>query len=59
MLETTIENCHKYDLETILDLNNSQDFWIKRRILENESKRNWQAISISLTTHQDKNIGKN
>ena len=44
MLEITIDNCHKCDLETIIDSNNSQDFWINRRDLEIESKLNWQAI---------------
>ena len=44
MLEITIGNCHKCDLETINDPNNSQYFWINRRNLENETKRNWQAI---------------
>ena len=44
MLEITIDNCHKCDLETINDPNNNKDFWINRRDLENESKRNWQAI---------------
>ena len=37
MLEITIENCHKCDLETINDSNNSQYF-------ETETKRNWQVI---------------
>ena len=45
MLEITIDNCYKCDLETINDPNNSQYFWINRRDLEIESKRNWQAIS--------------
>ena len=44
MLGITIDNCHKGDLEAIIDPNNSQDFWINRRYLEIESKRNWQAI---------------
>ena len=44
MLELTIDNCHKRDLETFIDQNNSQYFWINRRDLEIESKRNWQAI---------------
>ena len=44
MLEITIDNCYKCDLETIIDPNNSQYFWINRRDLEIESKRNWQAI---------------
>ena len=42
MLEITIDNCNKCDLETINDPNNSQYFWINRRDLEIESKRNWQ-----------------
>ena len=44
MLEITIENCHKCDLETIINPNYSQYFWINRRDLEIESKRNWQVI---------------
>ena len=44
MLEITIDNCHKCDLETINDPNNSQYFWINRRDLEIETKRNWQVI---------------
>ena len=38
MLEITIDNCHKCNLETITDPNNSQYFWINRRDLEIESK---------------------
>ena len=44
MLEITIDNCYKCDLETISDPNYSQYFWINRRDLEIETKRNWQAI---------------
>ena len=44
MLEITIDNCYKCDLETINDLNNSQCFWINRKDLEIETKRNWQVI---------------
>ena len=44
MLEITIDNCHRCDLETINDLNNSQYFWMNRRDLEIETKHNWQAI---------------
>ena len=44
MLEITIDNCYKCDLETINDPNNSQYFWINRKDLEIESKHNWQAI---------------
>ena len=54
-----VDSCYKCDLETINDPNNSQYFWINRRDLEIESKRNWQAILISVKTHQVKNIGKN
>ena len=41
MLEITIDNSYKCVLETIDDPNNSQHFWIKRRYLETETKRNW------------------
>ena len=44
MLEITIDSCRKCDLETIIDPSNSQYFWINRRDVEIESKRNWQAI---------------
>ena len=44
MLEITIANCNKCDLETIIDRNNSEYFWINRIDLEVETKRNWQAI---------------
>ena len=44
MLEITIDNCYKCDLETINDTNNNQYFWINRRDLETETKRNWQVI---------------
>ena len=44
MLKITIDNCYKCNLETIIDPNNSQDFWINRRDIEIESKRSWQAI---------------
>ena len=44
MLEITIDNCYKCDLEKINDPNNCQYFWINGRDLEVETKRNWQAI---------------
>ena len=44
MLEKTIDNCNKCDLETINDPDNSQYFRISRRDLEIEAKRNSQAI---------------
>ena len=40
MLEITIDNCHKCDIEAIIDPNNSQHFWINKRDLEIETKRN-------------------
>ena len=59
MLEITLDNCHKCDIETINDLNNSQYFWINRRDLDIETKHNWQAFLISVKTYGDKNIEKN
>ena len=45
MSEITIDNCQKPDLETIIDPNNSQYFWVNRRdLLEIKRKRNWQFI---------------
>ena len=44
MLEITIDNCNKCDSETIIDPNNSQNFWINRRDSEIETKQSWQAI---------------
>ena len=44
MLEITIDNCYKFNLETINDPNDSQYFWINTRDLEIETKRNWQVI---------------
>ena len=44
MSEITIDNCNKSDLETINDPNNNQYFWINRKYLQIETKRNWQAI---------------
>ena len=41
MLEITIDNCYKWDLETINDPNNSQYFRINRRDFESETKRNY------------------
>ena len=44
MLEITTDNSQKCDLETIIYPNNSQYFWINRRDLETETKRNWQVV---------------
>ena len=43
MLEITRTNCYKCDLE-IIDLNNSQYFWINLKDFEVETERNWQNI---------------
>ena len=59
MLEITIGNCQKRDLETVIDPNNSQYFWVNRKKLETESRRNCKLFSIGVKTHRDKNIGKN
>ena len=44
MLEITLDNCQKCDLETINDPNNKQYFWINKRALDIETKSNWQVI---------------
>ena len=59
MLEITIDNFHKCDIETINDPNNSQYFWINRRNLETETKSNGKLFLISMETHRHKNIEKN
>ena len=59
MLEIKIEKCHKCDIETITDPNNSQYCWINRRSLEIETTRNWKLFLVSIKTHQHKNIEKN
>ena len=52
MLEITIDNCHKCDIETINDPNNSQYFWINKRDLEIETTRNWQIVFSSLQKYR-------
>ena len=59
MLEILIDNCQRCDLETIIYPNNSQYFWIKRRDLEIESKRNWQVIFDRYKDSSSENTGKN
>ena len=63
MLEITIGNCYKCDLETINDPNNSQYFWINRRHLEIETKRNWKVIfdkyKVLLTQKYRKELAPN
>ena len=44
MLEITIDNCYKCNLETITDPNSSRYFWINRGDLKIETKRNWHVI---------------
>ena len=43
MLEITKKNCHKCDLETIID-NNNQYFLINLRDLEDETESKWLNI---------------
>ena len=52
MLEITTGNCHKCDIETINDPNNSQYFWINKRDLEIETTRNWQIVFSSLQKYR-------
>ena len=59
VLEITIENCYKCDLETINDPNTSQYIWINGRDFEIETKLKWQVILISIKTYPLKNIEKN
>ena len=59
ILEITIDNCRKCDVETINDPNNSQYFWNNRRDLETETKRNWQAIFDKCKDSSTENIEKN
>ena len=41
MLEITRKNCYKCDLETIINNNNSQYFWINLRDFEAETESDW------------------
>ena len=59
MLEITIDNFYKCDLETINDPNNSQNIWINRRDLENETNVTGKLFLISIKTYRLKNIKKN
>ena len=59
MLEITIDNCQKCDLETVIDPNNSQYFWVNRKIQKLKADVTGKVFSISVKTHRDKNIGKN
>ena len=58
MLEITIDNCYKYDLETINDPNSSQYFWINRRDFKIETKRNWQVIFDKYKDSSTQKYGK-
>ena len=54
MLEITIDNSYKCDLETITDPNNSQYFWINRRDLEIEIKHIFDKYKDLLTQKYSK-----
>ena len=58
MLEITIDNCHKWDLEIINDPNNNQHFWINTRDLEIETKRSGQAIFDKCKDSSTQKYGK-
>ena len=51
MLETTIGNCYKCDLETINGPNNNQYFWINRKDLEIEINVTGKLYLISIKTY--------
>ena len=44
MLDITRKNCYKCDLETIIDPNDSQYFWVNLKDFEVETERNWRNI---------------
>ena len=44
MLEITKQNCYKCDVETVIDNNNSQYFWINLRDFEAETESKWLNI---------------
>ena len=44
MLDITRKNCYKCDLETIIDLNDSQYFWVNLKDFEGETEHNWRNI---------------
>ena len=59
MLEITIYNYYKCNLETINNPNNSQCFWINRRDLELKLNVTGKLFLISIKTYQLKNIEEN
>ena len=59
MLEITIDNSYKCDLETITDPNNSQYFWINRRDLEIEIKHIFDKYKDLLTQKYRKELTPN
>ena len=54
MLQITKDNCHKFNLETIIDPNNSQHFWINRRDAEIERNLTGKLFSMSIKTIESK-----
>ena len=44
MLDITRKNCYKCNLETIIDPNDSQYFWVNLKDFEVETERNWRNI---------------
>ena len=44
MLDITRKNCYKCDLETIIDANDSQYFWVNLKDFKVETELNWRNI---------------
>ena len=44
MLDITRKNCYKCDLETIIDTNDSQYFWVNLKDFKVETELNWRNI---------------
>ena len=59
MLEIIIDNCNKCNIETIIDPNNSQHFWINIEISRLKQNVTGKLFSISVKIHRQKNIEKN
>ena len=58
MLEITIDNCHKCNIETINDPDDTQYFWINRKDSEIETKHNWRAIFDKCKNSSTQKYGK-
>ena len=59
MLEITIDNSHKYDLEKLLIQIVVNIFGLIEEIQKLKANVAGKLFSISIKTYQDKNVGKN